>query len=136
MLSLYLRLGLSNGLFPSGFPTITYTHSSSSPFVPHVPPTTSTSTCYSNYTCRRVQIMQLLFMQFSPPSCHCIPLRYNIFFSAPCSETPSVYVPTLMSGTMFHTHIEPQAKLVLYIPTFTFFTLIPCCIKNKLITEM
>jgi hypothetical protein len=26
---------------------------------------------YSNYTCRRVQVMKLLIMQFSPTSCHC-----------------------------------------------------------------
>jgi hypothetical protein len=42
-------------------------------------------------------------------------------FSTPCSQTPSVYVPPLLSETMFNTHIQSQAKLVLYILTFTFF---------------
>jgi hypothetical protein len=37
------------------------------------------------------------------------------------SSTPSDYVPLLLSETMFRTHLEPQAKLVLYILIFTFF---------------
>jgi hypothetical protein len=44
MLSIHLRLGLPSGLFPLAFLPITYTRSSSLPFMPHVPPTSSSFT--------------------------------------------------------------------------------------------
>jgi hypothetical protein len=44
MLFVHLCLGLPSGLFPSGFPTSNLYTFLSSPFVPHVPPTSSSST--------------------------------------------------------------------------------------------
>jgi hypothetical protein len=59
------RLGLPSGLFPSGFPSISYMHSSS-PHSCHVPCLSHPPWLdHSNYTWRRVQVMKLLIMQFS-----------------------------------------------------------------------
>jgi hypothetical protein len=49
--------------------------SSSPPFVLHVLPSHHPRLHHSNYTWRRVQIMKLFIMQFSPFSCHFISLR-------------------------------------------------------------
>jgi hypothetical protein len=75
ILSTHLRLGV----FPSGFPPISYMHYS------------STHSCYMlcsshppllghfNYTLRRVQAMKLLIMKFSPTTRHFIslPSKYS-----------------------------------------------------------
>jgi hypothetical protein len=83
------------------FPPTTYMRSSSPPFVLHAQPISSSSRLdYSNYTrtWRRVQITKLFVTQYSPPSRH-----LKIFSSAPCSQTPSVYVPPLVSRPSFAT---------------------------------
>jgi hypothetical protein len=42
------------------------------------------------------------------------PSLVRISSSAPCSQTPSAYVPPLASETRFRTHTKSQAKLKSY----------------------
>jgi hypothetical protein len=75
ILSTHLRLGHPCGLFPSGFPQISYMHSSF-PHSCYMPcPSHPPLFDHSNYTWRRVQVMKLLITQFSLTSCHFTSLR-------------------------------------------------------------
>jgi hypothetical protein len=67
-LSTHLRLGLPSGLFPSGFPTNILFVLPYPCYVscPSYPPWLDRF----NYTWRKVQVMKLLIMQFSPISGH------------------------------------------------------------------
>jgi hypothetical protein len=60
----------------------------------------------SDYTWRRIQIMQLLVMQFSPPS-SVVP----IFYLAHSSQTPPV--SPLMSETKFHIPYRTVDKIII-----------------------
>jgi hypothetical protein len=72
LILIHLRQALHGGLFPSGFPPNSYMCSASSLFVLHALPILFSWTSY-----------EVLVMQFSPPSCHFIPLRH---FFRNCNE--------------------------------------------------
>jgi hypothetical protein len=115
MLSTHLSLGLLNGLFLSGFPTNILYELLYSPFVLHALPISFSSTwsfqlCLAKSTRYETPyyavFSNLRSLNFS---------SVQIFFSARCPQTPSVYVPPLMSQTKFYTHGERQAKLQFWI---------------------
>jgi hypothetical protein len=75
-LSTHARLGLPSGLFPSGFPTVPYMHSSS-PHSCYMPcPSHPPLLDNSSYIWRKVRVVELLIMQFSPTSKFCWMLEW------------------------------------------------------------
>jgi hypothetical protein len=90
--SFHLRLGFPSGLFPSSFQL---SHACCMPRPSHPP-----WFHHLNNICWSVQVMKLLIMQSSPAPCHFSPL-VQTFSSAPCSQTPSVYVLPLVWETNF-----------------------------------
>jgi hypothetical protein len=112
ILSTHLRLDLPSCLYPSSFST-NILHAFSSP------PIRATCTAHIilldliilimfgeeyNYVAPRYAVSSNL------PSLHLSSIQ--IFSSVPCSETPAVYVPSLMLKIKFRTRTEPHAKLV------------------------
>jgi hypothetical protein len=107
-MSTHLRLGLPSGIFPSGFLTnILYAFPFSiharCPAHPFVLDLIILIVLGEEYELRRSSLCSFL----QPP----VSLFSVQIFSRPCSETPSVYVPPLISEIKFHTHTEPRAKL-------------------------
>jgi hypothetical protein len=108
-LSSHLCLGLPSGLFPSGFPTNSHMHSSS-PFVLHALVISSALTwSFSIYLAKSTSYKPPHYtVFFNLLSLHLSSVQ--IFSSAPCSQTSSFCVPTLMSHTKFHTHIQSHRQ--------------------------
>jgi hypothetical protein len=68
---------------------------------------------HSNYTWRRLQIMKLLIMKFSPTFCHFIPLRSKYSQNPALKHLQSIFFPCQRPN---FTSIENHGKIiVLYI---------------------
>jgi hypothetical protein len=112
MLSTNLCIGIPSGLFLSGFPLHPHSHYMSHP---------SHRLHNSNYIWHRVQIMQLLIMQFSktfPPFHHSL---VQIYSSASCSQTPCLSSSHIVRDKVSYPYRTTGKIIVLCILIFMFF---------------
>ena len=110
ILSTHLRLVLTNGLLPSGFPNKTLYTPSPHPYAPHAQPISFVSILSpAQYWVRSTNHLAPRYTISSIP-----PLPRSsyvqIFSSTPCSQTPSASFPPAVSTNKFHTHTKQQAK--------------------------
>jgi hypothetical protein len=116
ILSTHLHLGHNSALFPSGFPTNNlYAFNFS----------LIRTICSAHLILLDLIIAIILGEKYKSRSsslCNFLEPPVTSSSSAPCSQTPSVYVPPLMSEIKFHSHSESRAKLCSYIFQFSSFS--------------
>lgn len=96
-----LRLGLPSDFYRSGFPAKSSLNFTYPPCVLHACPSRSLSRDHSNYVRRRLQVMKLLVMTFSPTSYHFFRLLSKYSPQHSVLKYP-LFIFHLMSETNFH----------------------------------
>jgi hypothetical protein len=109
-----LCLGLHSDLLPSDFVINTLYAFSFSPCVLHAPKISSFSTLSVQLCLARGTSYETPRYAVFPTLLSLHPSSVQIFFSVPCSQTPSIYIPPLMSETKYHTHTEPHVVVYQY----------------------
>ena len=92
ILSTHLPLGLPSGLFPSGFPTKNLYTPSPHTYAPHAQPISFFSILSpAQYWVRSTNHLAPRYAISSIPPLH-RPSSVQIFYSTPCSQTPSAFI--------------------------------------------
>ena len=106
ILSNHLRLGFPSGLLHSRLPTKTLYTPSPHPYAPHARPISFIPILSpARYWVRSISHLAPRYAISSIPPLP-RPSKVQIFYSAPCSQTPSASFPLAISTTKPHTHTK------------------------------
>ena len=111
ILSSHLHLGLSSGLFPSGFPTRTLCTPIPSPYAPHAPPISFLSILPpAQYWVRSEDLQDPHYVIFSIP-CYIVPLRPKYSPQHPILKHPQ---PTFLPQCQRPSFTPTEDEVLLY----------------------